>query len=324
MEISGTVLFIDDEKHVLNSLDGLFSGTDLKILKAADPREAIELFGKEEIAVIVSDNHMPGIKGIDLLQKVRDVSPDTLRILMTAYADLVTAVDAINKGDLFRFIVKPWEDEALIQTVHDAVRHYHLVRSLKTGDEATLLGIAQTIELKDPHTRGHCENVAAYAMLIADALNLSGELKKQMLYGSWLHDCGKINIPDNILDKKSPLIREEYEIIKNHPRWGADLALQAGMPEYVVNIILYHHERYDGSGYPAGIRGTDIPLEARIVTVADVYDALTSERAYRKKYSVKKAVDIMMLMRGNIFDAEVFDLFLEVCGKKLLPGLSRK
>ncbi|NOZ68410.1 MAG: HD domain-containing protein, partial [Deferribacteres bacterium] len=279
MEISGTVLFIDDETHVLNSLDSLFTGTGLKILKAADPREALELFGKEEIAVIVSDNHMPAIKGIDLLQKVRDVSPDTLRILMTAYADLVTAVDAINKGELFRFIVKPWEDNALVQTVHDAVKHYHLVRSLKTGDEATLLGIAQTIELKDPHTQGHCENVASYAMLIAGALNLSGEEKKHLLYGSWLHDCGKINIPDHILDKKSPLIKEEYEIIKNHPRWGADLALQAKMPPSVVNIILHHHERYDGSGYPSGIKGRDIPIEARIVTVADVYDALTSERA---------------------------------------------
>ncbi len=311
MEISGTVLFIDDEKHVLDSLESLFGGTDLKILKAADPREAIEIFAKEEIAVIVSDNHMPGMKGIDLLQKVRDVSPDTLRILMTAYADLVTAVDAINKGELFRFIMKPWEDDALVQTVHDAVKHYHLVRTLKTGDEAALLGIARAIELKDPHTRGHCENVASYAMLIAGALNLSGEKKKRLLYGSWLHDCGKINIPDHILDKKSPLIKEEYEIIKNHPRWGADLALQARMPASVVNIILHHHERYDGSGYPSGIKGRDIPLEARIVTVADVYDALTSERAYRKRYSREKTMDIMLLMRGNIFDPEIFDLFLE-------------
>ncbi|NOZ69840.1 MAG: HD-GYP domain-containing protein, partial [Deferribacteres bacterium] len=192
-----------------------------------------------------------------------------------------------------------------------AVKHYHLVRSLKTGDEATLLRIAKTIELKDPHTQGHCENVASYAMLIADELNLSGEEKKHLLYGSWLHDCGKINIPDHILDKKSPLIKEEYEIIKNHPRWGADLALQAKMPAPVVNIILHHHERYDGSGYPSGIKGRDIPLEARIVTVADVYDALTSERAYRKKYGMKKARDIMMLMRGNIFDPEIFDLFLK-------------
>ncbi len=324
MEVSGSVLFIDDETHVLNSMDSLFTGTGLRILKAADPGEALELFGKEEITVIVSDNHMPGIKGIDLLLKIRDISPDTLRILMTDYADLVTAVNAINKGELFRFIVKPWEDNALIHTVQDAVRHYHVVRSLKKGDETTLLTLAQTIELKDPHAQGHCENVAAYAMLIANALNLSEEAKKHLQYGSWLHDCGKIRIPDNILDKKNPLIKEEYEIIKNHPRWGADLAIQAQMPESIVNIILHHHERYDGSGYPSGIKGRDIPLEARIVTVADVYDALTSDRAYRKKYTREKAVEIMLLMNENIFDPEIFDLFLDGSGKNQSLMLSRK
>lgn len=313
--ITDTVVIVDDEEYVRKSIIRLFSDIDMRVLSASCADEALSLFQREEVAVIVSDNKMPGMKGIDLLTKIKEISPDTMKILMTGYADLSTAVDAINRGEVFRFITKPWEDEALIQTVQEAIRRYQIVQSLKKKDDSTLLSLAQTIELKDPYTRGHCESVARHALMIADLLKLTDEDKKALRYGSWLHDCGKIGVPENILNKNGVLDEHEFEIIKKHPRWGADVAVQAHMSDSIVKIILHHHEKYDGSGYPSGLRGHDIPFKARIVTIADVFDALTSDRPYRKRFEMQKAVDIMRMMKGNVFDPEILDVFLHYCLK---------
>lgn len=308
-----TVLFVDDEKMILESVDGLFIDHDIRILTAASADEALNIFEKEEVAVIVSDYSMPGMKGIELLTKVKERSPDTLKILMTAHADLGIAVDAINEGEVFRFIMKPWNVQHMISTVHEAVKRYEIVQSLKNIDEATFLSLAQTIELKDPYTRGHCERVAHYALMIAEELGLPEETKETIKFGSWLHDCGKIGVPEKILNKEGSLTETEFDIIKKHPRWGADVAKQANLPQMIHNIILYHHERHDGTGYPTGIKGKEIPLESRIVAVADVYDALTSARSYRDKYSFDKAIKIMIAMRETVFDPEIIDIFIEKC-----------
>jgi len=311
--MTGTVLFVDDEELILESIDGLFLDHDIRILTAANAADALNIFEREEISVIVSDYSMPGMKGIELLSKVKERSPDTLKILMTAHADLSIAVDAINNGEVFRFLIKPWQAEHLIGTVHEAVKRYQIVQSLKNIDESTFLSLAQTIELKDPYTRGHCERVAHYALIIADKLGLPPETKDKIKFGSWLHDCGKIGVPEKILNKEGSLTETEFDVIKKHPSWGADVAKQANLPKMIHNIILYHHERHDGTGYPTGIRGKEIPLEARIVAVADVYDALTSARSYRGQYSTDKAIKIMIAMRENVFDPEIIDIFIEKC-----------
>jgi putative nucleotidyltransferase with HDIG domain len=209
--------------------------------------------------------------------------------------------------------MKPWNDRMLVSTVTEAVNRYRLVRSLRAGDELTLRSLAHAIELKDPYTRGHSDRVAEYALMIADTFNLPDDLKRVIKFGSIIHDCGKIGVPENILNKRSSLSIEEYDIIKNHPRWGADVALQANLDPRVVNIILHHHEKYDGSGYPAGLKGDEIPLEVQIVTAADVYDALTSDRCYRKRYSDEKAARIMLEMKNVIFDPQVIDRFIHQC-----------
>ena len=304
------VLLVDDERSILNLIERLFDETGLRILKAANADEAMEFVRKENISVLVSDNLMPGMKGIDLLSKVRVISPDIVRILMTAYADLTTAVDAINKGEVFRFIVKPWDDDDLIETIKEGIKRYQIVRTLKRADEATLLSLARTIELKDKYTRGHCDRVAGYALLMADELNLPEETKRDIRYGSWLHDCGKIGIPESILNKNGPLDEEEFEVIKKHPLWGADVARQAQLSEVIINIILHHHERYDGKGYPFGIKGTDIPIEARIVAVADCFDAITTDRSYRKAASGGKGLEIILSMKERNFAPEIVELFI--------------
>jgi putative nucleotidyltransferase with HDIG domain len=307
-----TVLFVDDEAIILDCLSSIFAERGFSVCTENTPEAALDRIKSEEIAVIVSDQMMPGMSGVDLLSKVKMLSPDTTKILMTGYTDFQIAVDAINTGEVFRFVLKPWNNDELIKTVEEAVTHYQIVHSLKKADEATLISLAQTIELKDPYTRGHCDNVAKFALLMADQLNMSEITKVQIKHGSWLHDCGKIGVPEAILNYPGKLNEQEMKIIKKHPEWGADVAKRAQLSEVVINIILYHHEAYDGSGYPYGLKGDIIPLEARIVSIADVFDALTSDRPYRKAFDLEKAIDIMTSMIGKSFDPKLSDIFLSM------------
>ncbi len=313
--MTGTVLFVDDEEDLLSSVDGLFIDYDLRILKAGSADEAINMFHNEEIAVIVSDQCMPGMKGTELLSKVKELSPDTLKIIMTDHADIGAAVDAVNRGDVLRFIIKPWDNVTLVRAVDEALKRYQTVQSLRNIDESAFLLLAQTIENKDPYTGGHCERVADYSLMMAQKLGLSDDFIKNLKFGAWLHDCGKIGIPENILNKKAPLSNREFDIVKKHPALGAEIATQAHLSQNIINIIQYHHERYDGSGYPSGMNKDTIPVESRIVTIADVYDALTSDRSYRKKYSTERAIKIMLAMSGVVFDPEILDVFLCTCLK---------
>jgi putative two-component system response regulator len=288
----------------------------LDLLSAASGAEALKLFADNTISVIVTDNKMPGMPGTELLSRVRTISPDTVRILMTAHADLDTAIEAINMGEVYRFIVKPWDNDRFVKTVLEAGDRFEVVRSLKRADEATLRSLAQTIELKDPYTRGHCDRVAAYALLIAPALSVGEEMMLLIKHGSWLHDCGKIGVPEAILNKHGRLSDSEIVIMKKHPIWGAEVGNQAMLHPKILNIIRFHHERYDGSGYPTGIAGDAIPLEARIVAVADVFDALTTDRPYREGLSREQAWEVMRSMKGKELDPDLVDIFMMEFEKK--------
>ncbi len=301
------ILFVDDEPYILEVAEILFAEQGINILTASNAKEALEKIRKNEIAVLVSDNCMPGMKGIEMLSQVKVISPDTVKILMTGYADLETAIEAINRVEVFRFIAKPWQNRQLLEIVEDALKRYRLVKSLKRGDENSVLSLVHALELKDPYTRGHSERVSKYSLMIAERLGLA-ELSA-IRYGSWLHDCGKIGVSENILHYEGPLEEAELHIVRNHPLWGAEVARQAMLPDLVVNIVLSHHERYDGKGYPAGLEGEDIPVEARVVAVADVYDALTTDRPYRDAYEPEKALEILRSMSGNVLDPEIVAIF---------------
>jgi len=319
-DMTDTVLFVDDEEQILNSIDGIFSKADVTVIKTASAREALAIVNQRTVAVIVSDSQMPEMTGIELLSKIRDISPDTLKILMTAPSDLASAVDAINNGELFRFVLKPWDNKFFVKMVQEAVSRYKIIHTIKRGDEAALLSVAAEVELKDPFTSGHSERVAHYATMLAALFGLPEDIKKAVKHGSYLHDCGKMRVPENILNKNGRLNKDEYEIIKNHPRWGADIAIQAQMPEQIINIVHHHHERFDGSGYPSGMKGDEIPFEAQIVAIADVYDALTSDRCYRTRFSDEKSVELLLLMRGNVFNPEIIDTFINEC----LPQIEKE
>ena len=303
------VLFVDDEQNILNAVKRLFISDPVNVLTATTASGGMELMKRNTVSVIVSDNMMPGMNGIDFLTWTKTVSPDSVRILMTGYADLHVAIEAINRGEVSRFVTKPWDDKELRQVILDSIDKYKIVTSLESADEAKLLSLAQTIELKDPYTRGHCERVAKYALMLVDAMDLSDDIKKNIKYGSWLHDCGKIGVPELILNMPGALDANQLDVIKKHSRWGADVARKAQLPEPIVNIVLYHHERIDGKGYPSGLKGADIPLEARIVAIADAFDAMTSDRPYRKKLSAKEAMYVLKESESSSFDPDLVDKF---------------
>jgi putative nucleotidyltransferase with HDIG domain len=311
--MSENVLFVDDEEYILKAVERVCAEDDnIRVFMAGGAAEALEILKREEIAVLVSDHRMPTTTGTDLLKQAKFISRDTVKILMTGYADLPTAIEAINSCDVFRFIVKPWDNDALLETVHEGINRYRLVQSLRREDEAVFRSLGQTIELKDRYTKGHCDRVAGYALKIAAGLNLPEEMQEAIKQGSWLHDCGKIGIPEAMLNFEGALSARDFEVIRQHPLWGAEVARQAELPATVVNIILYHHERFNGEGYPQGLAGTAIPLEARIVAVADTYDALTSDRPYHKAFRQPKALGIMAGLKGNSLDPELVDLFLNI------------
>lgn len=306
------VLFVDDEKSILQAIKREIhqSGLNLEPVFADNAEAALEIVNKQAVGVVVADNILPGMKGLDLLARVGELSPRTIRILMTGHADLGTSLDAINRCSVFKFVVKPWGKNELVKVVEEALASYHIILSQETSDESKMLSLAQAIELKDHYTRGHCERVARYALMIAESLNLSETERNFLRYGSWLHDCGKIGVSDTILNKKGPLTEDEFEIIRKHPVWGADVARQAQLHQKIVNIILHHHERFDGAGYPSGLSGKEIPLGARIVAIADAFDAMTTHRSYQKKRSFAEAAEELSTEKTLSIDPELMDIFL--------------
>ena len=310
--MSEKILFVDDEENILNSVVRTFVDSDFTILTAPSAAQALELLQNQKVAVLVTDNMMPGMSGMELLERVRSVSPDTVKIMMTAYTDLPTVIEAINRVEVFRFIVKPWDNQQLLATVNEGVNRFRLLESLKHESEAVLYALAETIELKDPYTKGHCERVAHYALLIADQLELPENMKDDIRFGSWLHDCGKIGVPEQILNAPRSLKSDEITTIHFHPEWGAEVARKARMSAVVINIIRNHHERFSGGGYPDNLSGERISLEARIVAIADTYDALTSTRPYNEPRSREAAIEILKELSGRALDPELTEIFLDI------------
>jgi response regulator RpfG family c-di-GMP phosphodiesterase len=306
-------MFVDDEQPIRSSLERMYlERDDIRCLFAASGPEGLEILEQEEVWAVVSDYLMPGMRGIEFLSKVKARWPHTVRIMMTAYADLSIAIDAINKSEAFRFVTKPWNNQELMEVVDEALMRYELVQSLGSEDETVYLTLAQTVELKDPYTKGHCDRVARYAVALAKIAGVEEQGLDDIKHGSWLHDCGKIGVPERVLNFPGKLNDDDMESVMQHPRWGSEVARQAHMSESVVNVILYHHEQFNGGGYPSGLQGKDIPLEARIVAIADVFDALYSDRPYRKAYTLERVIEIMQEMTATHFDPELVQLFLPI------------
>jgi putative two-component system response regulator len=311
-----TVLFVDDETNYLDYTSGLFDHKGLNILTATSAEDALKVVEQQSVAVVVSDQEMPGMQGVELLSRIKEVSPQTVKIMMTGKADLATTVDAINSGEVFRFVLKPWKNAEMLRAVRDALRRYQELQSLKREEEFILYSLAQTIELKDPSTKGHCDRVAVLAQQLAKSIGVSEEVQQAIRYGSWLHDCGKIGVPEAILNAERSLNEEEFNVIMKHPEWGWEVVRKANLSKRVQDIVLYHHERFDGKGYPYGLPGSKIPIEAQIVSAADICDALSMDRPYRNGYSREELVRILVSMKGKNLNPELVNPLLSLITRR--------
>ena len=280
-----TVLFVDDEVNILKALQRLLRNEPIDVLTASNPSEAFELIDRVGPQVIVSDQRMPEMSGVDFLSAVRNQHGDVVRMMLTGYTDMTIAVEAINKGEIYRLITKPWNDEELKATLRQAFDHYDLKAEIKrlntvtreqnfklqdmnknleekvrertkqldgkntelrTAYIQTIRALAEAIDAKDAYTRGHSERVAVYASRIAREMNLRKELIERVYFAGLLHDVGKIGIPDAIITKPDRLNAEEYEEIKRHPEIGAKILEPVEFLRSVVPCVRHHHEWYDG------------------------------------------------------------------------------
>ena len=346
-----TVLLVDDEEGILNTLRRSLRKEAYKVVTASSGEEALDIIMEREIAVIVTDERMPGMGGVAVLKGVRDYSPDTFRILLTGHADVQILTEAINRGEVHRYFTKPWDDLKLALQIRDGVQRYEFITenrrlngiAVKQRDELrsinatleekvrqrtaeleekqsvlkrsyleTIEALAFAVDEKDPYTHFHSRRVTELCGLISRGMALSDTKLEKIKIAGLLHDIGKIGIKDSILLKPGKLTREEFEEIKTHPLRSAKILEPISDLREIIPAIRHHHEKFDGSGYPDGLKGLEIPLEARIMAVADAYDAMTSNRAYRKSMGHPVAVSRIREGSGRHFDPMIVDSFLKL------------
>lgn len=309
------LLFIDDEADILDSLKRTFR-RDYEVFTANSGTDGIELLKAEKFDLIISDQRMPDITGDAVLKFAMQAQPEAIRILLTGYSDMESLVRCVNEAGIYKYISKPWEPENLRLTVVRALESLSLQRQLKVAtehlkkaylDAVTMLSVA--CEGKDEDTGYHVRRVQYYTEALAIEMGIPQDSAEHMGVMSILHDIGKLYIPDVILKKPGKLEPAEWEIMKRHAEFGVRILGDNPFYEAAREIAACHHENIDGSGYPKGLKGDDIPLSARIVKTADIFDALTSRRPYKEPWSAEKALAWMDSQTSTQLDAEVMKGF---------------
>jgi len=324
------LLFVDDETDILDSLKRAFR-RDYEIYTASSGAEGIELLKTEQFDLIISDQRMPDVTGDAVLKFAMQAQPDAIRILLTGYSDMESLVRCVNEAGIYKYISKPWEPENLRLTVVRALESLSLSRQLDVTaghlksaylDAVTMLSVA--CEGKDEDTADHVRRVQYYTEALAVEMGVAPDNAAHMGVMSILHDIGKMYIPDVILKKPGKLDASEWEIMKRHAEFGVRILGDNPFYEVAREIAACHHENMDGSGYPKGLKGDEIPLSARIAKTADIFDALTSRRPYKEPWSVEKALAWMDEQSGTQLDAEVVQGFHRIHVQGLVGEIMQK
>jgi response regulator RpfG family c-di-GMP phosphodiesterase len=323
------VLVVDDELSVREILSEGLSAFGFDAATASGAAAAFEIVRKGEIDLVLTDIEMPGETGMELLARIKKFAGSLDVIMVTGVIDTHTAIAAIREG-ASDYLTKPFNlDEVQIvvertlekRRLIDENRAYqeHLeelveqrTQELQHSYESTLQALITALDFRDNETQGHSSRVVEYAVLVAKAMGVDGSELATIRRGSILHDVGKIGVPDSVLLKPGKLDRDEWEVMKKHPEMGYRMLQHIAFLEPALDIVFSHQERFDGTGYPRGLRGEEIPLGARIFAVVDTFDAMTSDRPYRPALSIEKAREEIRDCAGTQFDPRVAEAFLSI------------
>jgi response regulator RpfG family c-di-GMP phosphodiesterase len=340
------VLAVDDEPAARRLLSIILKPPAFRCSTASNGEEALAILQRERFDAVISDLHMPGIDGMELLVQVRQRYPHIAFLVTTGVDDVDVGVQAMRRG-ADDYLVKPlWENAVLVslesalhkrlleQQVENYREHLEEMVAERTGQlqaalqqiehsyEDTLQALGAAIDLRDSETAGHSQRVCSYSLEIARAMELSDKQLRSLARGAYLHDIGKLGIPDGILLKPGPLTADERKLMQRHVQIGFDLVKDIPFLADAAEILLMHHERYEGGGYPRGLNGEEILLGARIFTVADTLDAITSDRPYRRASSFQSARETIRQLSGSQFDPQVVDVFLGI-PEQIWPTIAR-
>ncbi|UCF19700.1 MAG: response regulator [Gemmatimonadota bacterium] len=325
-ESDARILVVDDEPAITGALARKLKREGFDCLTASSGEEALELVSSKELDVVITDVRMPDVDGLDVLKGVKGRDPAIQVIMMTAYTDIGYAVEALrHKAD--DYLLKPFNMAELSHCVRRSLEHrrlllanraYMAVSGGKAGEAEqrnsgflqAIAALATAIESRDLHTRGHLAGVARYALATASELGLAENLGPSLWLGAILHDVGMLTVPESIINKRGPLTPEEWAAVHQHPVAGGAILRTTSYLRPAHGIAGEHHERVDGSGYPAGLAGDEISLEARIVAISDAFAAMRSRRAHRPAIGEAETLSIIEGGAGVQFDEECVRAFL--------------
>jgi len=332
----GNILIADDEDMIRELINITLSKEGFTCYQAASAEEGLEIINSHKLDLALLDIMMPGRSGIELLKDIKQMTPDTIVLMITAMNDMDTALSCIHFG-ADDYITKPFNLDRVLLTVKNTLDKRRLILEnrayqanleqkvreqtevirtvmgeINLAYEHTLAALIRALDAREKEVGSHSERVMAYASLLAEASGIDELGRSVLAKGALLHDIGKIGVSDNILLKPAKLDAAEWEIMRQHPAVGYEILTGIRYFAGAADLVLSHHERYDGAGYPNGLRGEAIPISARIFALVDTLDAMTSDRPYRKALSFQAVLDEVIRCSGRQFDPKLVEVFLRI------------
>ncbi len=320
------IIAVDDEEGIIDSLSIFLNRSGYQFTGVTNPQEAIERVKSEHFDLMVLDFIMTPIHGDQVVSEIRKFNKELYILLLTGHKDLAPPLETIRRLDIQGYCEKSDKFDQLLLLIESGIKSIAQMNEIKQINEElkstyekletsyleSIETLRYTVEAKDTYTKGHSDRVSEIAVLIGNKVGLPDEDLKTLKIGGLFHDIGKIGVPDTILQKDSKLTDDEYSEIKNHPSIGAHILSTATIFKDIIPIVKHHHEKYDGTGYPGKLKGTDIPYLARITTIADSFDAMSSRRTYREALPLDKIISEFEKWKGIQFDPELTDIFIDI------------